>query len=89
LLIYALPRATRISQEVARKTIATITAFRPEGEHRRQRVHLPTGRGVGCRPDHLAVDLRELGEQERARELHEQALAMYQRLAERRSVPGH
>jgi hypothetical protein len=36
----------------------------------------------------LAVDLQALGERERARELNEQALAMRQRLAERRSAPG-
>jgi hypothetical protein len=53
-----------------------------------RRVHEGDHPEVAASLNNLALSLRELGEQERARELDEQALAMRQRLEDRRSAPG-
>jgi hypothetical protein len=54
----------------------------------RQRLYEGDHPDVAISLNNLAVNLRALGEHERARELNEQALAMQERIAERNSAPG-
>jgi hypothetical protein len=54
----------------------------------RQRLYEGDHPDVAASMIDLAIALRALGEDARARELDEQALAMCQRLAERRPAPG-
>jgi len=54
----------------------------------RQRLYEGDHPDVAISLNNLAVHLTALGEDERARELDEQALAMRQRLAKRRAASG-